>query len=401
MSRLSRRELIRRSVLLTVGTGIGSLLAACGGGGDQTPTTAQSTTQAASAATPTPQPQVSPTAATEAAASPAASPETGAWDDVIAQAKHEGELVLYDGHGGALPSIGFAAEEFSKDFQIRVDVSTMRASEALERVRVEQQSGQAVADVLTVGPTTVYQMLQDDFVQPVGDLPGLERVSQDVWVHVDALGAEYRENAVWEALQFYGILINTRLVPEGEEPRSWRDLTDPKWRGQIIMDDPRAIGGGNYFFTVSLKEFGREFQEALAAQEPVLTRNIADSTNRVARGEFAMMVPFAFGLFAQVRDLPTVKVIIPEEGAVFALHGISIPKTVRHQNAARAFVDYLLSDKVQRNLAENFLRPAVDAAMEAAPPDVRDLLSAKLWGTLTDPTAVQSVIQVAQEIYPE
>lgn len=73
--------------------------------------------------------------------------------------------MLYDGHGGVLPTIGYAAEQFTNDFQIRVDVSTMRASEALERVRVEQQSGQAVADVLTVGATTVYQMLQDDILQ--------------------------------------------------------------------------------------------------------------------------------------------------------------------------------------------------------------------------------------------
>jgi iron(III) transport system substrate-binding protein len=344
-----------------------------------------------------PQPQASPT---QPQGTPSPEAQAGAWDEVVAQAKQEGELVLYDGHGGALPTIGYAAEQFTNDFQIRVNVSTMRASEALERVRVEQQSGQAVADAVTVGITMVYQMLQDDVVQPIGEIPGLERVSPEIFAQVERVGSEYREYAVWEALQFYGILVNAQLVSPDAEPRSWRDLADPKWRGQIIMDDPRAIGGGNYFFTVSLKTFGREFQQALAQQQPVLTRNIADSANRVARGEFALMVPFAFGLFAQIKDLPTVKVIIPEEGAIFALHGISIPKAVRHQNAARAFVDYLLSDKVQQHLAANYLRPAVDSAMEAAPPEVRDLLTAKLWGTLEEPARVQEIIAVAQEIYP-
>jgi iron(III) transport system substrate-binding protein len=398
--RLSRRELIRRSLLAAIGTGISGLLAACGDRG-ATPTAAPASSPAAtptaSAATPMPQPQASPT---QPQGTPSPEAQAGAWDEVVAQAKQEGELVLYDGHGGALPTIGYAAEQFTNDFQIRVNVSTMRASEALERVRVEQQSGQAVADAVTVGITMVYQMLQDDVVQPIGEIPGLERVSPEIFAQVERVGSEYREYAVWEALQFYGILVNAQLVSPDAEPRSWRDLADPKWRGQIIMDDPRAIGGGNYFFTVSLKTFGREFQQALAQQQPVLTRNIADSANRVARGEFALMVPFAFGLFAQIKDLPTVKVIIPEEGAIFALHGISIPKAVRHQNAARAFVDYLLSDKVQQHLAANYLRPAVDSAMEAAPPEVRDLLTAKLWGTLEEPARVQEIIAVAQEIYP-
>jgi iron(III) transport system substrate-binding protein len=226
-------------------------------------------------------------------------------------------------------------------------------------------------------------------------------VSSAIREQVERIGTDYGTYAAWEALQFYGILVNTRLVPPEDEPKSWRDLADPKWRGQLIMDDPRAIGGGHYFFEISLKEFGREFQEQLASLQPVLTRNIAEAASRVARGEFAMMAPFAFGLFAQIKDLPTVKVIIPNEGAMFALHGISIPKKVNHPNAARLFIDFLFSDKVQEHLAQNYLRPAVDSALDAAPEEVRDLLKAKLWGTLEDPARVSEFIKVAQEIYGE
>jgi len=371
--RLSRRELIRRGALTAAGAGLGGLLSAC---------------EARSA--------VSPAGAGSAPAAPAAS----GWEAVVARAQQEASVVLYDGHGGALPTIGYAAEQFAQDFPIQVDVSTMRASEALERVRVEQRAGQSVGDALTVGPVTVWQMRQDDLLQPVGELPALARVSPEVLARVEALGTDFREYAVWEALQFYGILINTRAVSASEAPRSWRELTDPKWQGRIIMDDPRAIGGGNQYFAVSLKKFGQEYQQALAARQPVLTRNIADATNRVARGEFALMVPFAFGLFAQVKDLPTVKVIVPEEGAIFTLHGMAIPKSVRHQNAARVFADYLLSDKIQRHLAANYLRPAVDAAMEAAPPEARDLLNAPLWGIFDEPARAEELIAIAQKIYP-
>src|SRR5262249_31518928 len=37
------------------------------------------------------------------------------------------------------------------------------------------------------------------------------------------------------------LLVNTRLVPEAERPRSLLDLTDPRWRGRVAMAKP---GGG-------------------------------------------------------------------------------------------------------------------------------------------------------------
>ena len=39
------------------------------------------------------------------------------------------------------------------------------------------------------------------------------------------------------------IAINTENVKEGEEPKSWTDLFDPKWKGKIGMQDPLQGGG--------------------------------------------------------------------------------------------------------------------------------------------------------------
>src|SRR5690606_37225274 len=125
-----------------------------------------------------------------------------------------------------------------------------------------------------------------------------------------------------EAVQIYGILINTELVPPEEEPKSWRDLLNPKFAFNMIADDPRAPGGGFVFFSASYDNLGREFHEALAAQRPFFTRAAADAAKRVARGEFAVMFPFALGLYPNVKDLPNVKVIVPEEGAPFVLQGV-------------------------------------------------------------------------------
>ncbi len=60
----------------------------------------------------------------------------------------------------------------------------------------------------------------------------------------------------------YGLAINTNMIPAGQEPKSWKDLTDPKWKGKIISDELYFPGGGQSWFAVTLKTFGREFHDA-------------------------------------------------------------------------------------------------------------------------------------------
>jgi iron(III) transport system substrate-binding protein len=55
-----------------------------------------------------------------------------------------------------------------------------------------------------------------------------------------------------------GLLLNNRLVPPGQEPKSWRDLADPKWKRKILSDDMRAVGGGYVAFFVTAEKAGQE-----------------------------------------------------------------------------------------------------------------------------------------------
>ena len=45
-------------------------------------------------------------------------------------------------------------------------------------------------------------------------------------------------------LTIFTIAINTNLVPPDQEPKTWLDVLDPKWKGKVAMDDPRGSGPG-------------------------------------------------------------------------------------------------------------------------------------------------------------
>ena len=166
------------------------------------------------------------------------------------------------------------------------------------------------------------------------------------------------EYSVPAFMQPMGILINTRLVKEQDIPTSWNDLNDPKWKGKILSDDMRPLGSGNTMFAILEKTMGTDFNQKLAEQKPVFSRDMRNDARRVARGEYAIYIPQIFAFTSDLKGLP-VKVVIPKEGAPFAEMDLAVLKNAPHPNAARLFIDHFLS--VEFAIA---LRERMDASGE-------------------------------------
>jgi iron(III) transport system substrate-binding protein len=306
---------------------------------------------------------------------------------------------MYDGTGGAVPTFEYTTKLLQERYGVRTEYVVMRASEQRERIRVEVRTARVLADALGTGHTTTWAMkFEDASLEEFSErVPSYRRVAPQVRLLMERMRIS-REIAP-TVLQVWGILVNTNLVQASEEPRSWMDLLDAKWRGRIIMDDPRALGGGFVFFSATLKQLGRRYHEALAAQRPILTRSIADAANRVARGEVPVMAPFAVGLYARLagQGLP-LKLIMAREGAPYVVHGISVPRGARHPNAAILLAELMLSEEVQLRFAQDYLVPVISGVGRRAPEAVRAVVTARLWDT-TEPERSAEWLRLAAELY--
>ncbi|MGE4340234.1 MAG: ABC transporter substrate-binding protein, partial [Pigmentiphaga sp.] len=268
------------------------------------------------------------------------------WSAVEAAAKREGKVVLYTSAVGATPHRKIA-ELFEARYGIPVEVLEARGSELRERIRAEQAAGRAIGDVQHNGTTSVELMRRDGNLQPHGGLPNTERLVAPF----DAGAERVASNA-----QCYGILVNRRLVGADTEFRSWKDLTDPRWKGKIISDDMRALGGGSVFFFVMQDEFGQEFHEAMARQELVFSRQIRNDERRVARGEYAIYIPELMPFYTELKGLP-VEFIVPEEGCPYVGFDISMLKDAPHPNAARLLMNFFLEPEAQLEFAKAGFNP--------------------------------------------
>ena len=321
-----------------------------------------------------------------AVTSSAAYAQSANWNDVVAAAKREGKLLIYNGTN--FPIVRKIAVEMQKETGIAIDVLDGRASEIRERIRVEQSTNRTVASLSYSGLTTLFTQTGEGAFQEHGPLPNAQGVIPEL---------ASKGHVLLGSVGMFLLMYDTTLVKPEEVPKSWRDLTDPRWQGKILSDDFRAAGAGNVWFEATYNAFGREYHDKIALQKPVFSRNFPESERRVARGEYPIYLPFNMSEYISLRGLP-IKALVPTEGAAYVPFGAAILKDAPHPNAARVYLNFLLSDIGQTMLAAEGFRPAKPGFESKAAPDVAPLMAGKLLGTTT-PGKLDETTRLATEIY--
>lgn len=310
------------------------------------------------------------------------------WDAVIAAAKKEGKLLLYNGTN--FPIVKKIADRFTAEYGIQTEVLSARTTEIRERIRVEQATNRTVASVTYNGFTTLFTQMQEGVFQEHGTIPNAKSVAEPLKVNGTMLPA---------AVGFFVLMYNTNLVKGDEVPKSWRDIAHPRWQGKILSDDFRAAGAGNVWFEATLNALGKEFHEKVAAQKPVFSRNFPDSERRVARGEYPLYLPFNVSEYPTLQGLP-IKAIVPAEGAAYVPFGMGLLRDAPHPNAGKLFMNYALTQEMQILQATEGYRPAAAGLEDKFPAEVKPLLSGKLLGTTT-PGRLGETTKLATEIYKQ
>jgi iron(III) transport system substrate-binding protein len=143
--------------------------------------------------------------------------------------------------------------------------------------------------------------------------------------------------------------VNRDFVSEAQFNHP-RQLVEPRWKGKIAMDDPTVTGAGSHFFSALVHAYGEDFgRKLLRDQEPVITREKRQLTEWVVRGRYPIgiggvdggdLVIFqAEGLGRNIQGLHA-----PESIALnSASGGVALFNRAPHPNAARVFLDWLLS----------------------------------------------------------
>ena len=281
-------------------------------------------------------------------------------------AKKEGKVVIY-GQGGV--EWAPIAKAFSQRYPgVQVEAQDMRGREAREKVIVEHGAKQVIADLVTSGEQTIASLRKGGFLEPYQS-PELKYVYKEF---IDPLGFRntYRANV-------YGITTNTQVVPPTDEPKRWKDLLNPKFHGKIACQDPRGSGGGFGILAVLSKLYGMEFVHQLAKQNIFFGARNSQLITGLVRGEHGLIFSsnWTDGAFQRARKRAApVKFIKPEEGVRIVEISFVVVKNAPHGNAAKLFVDWVLSEEAQKLITQALDYTPVRKGVAAKSPeaDIQD-----------------------------
>ena len=271
----------------------------------------------------------------------------------VAKAEAEGEILFYthdsDPAGAALTAA------FSKDFpKIKANYLRAQTGALYSKILAERSANRFAADVIQFSeiPTAM------DFRKKSGfDLyESPQGKAYPAAALDDPPGYFFHSGVI-----FMGIAYNSDRVPEAEAPKTWKDLLDPKWRNAISTK--QATSGSQFVQWYELRRlYGDGFWKEFSKQRPKGFDSRAQLFDRLAKGDDKVcgMAEWAGYQLVKEKGAP-VKFVAPADGLPTALIATGVVNKAPHPEAARLFVDWLMSPRGQEVYQTNpfYLYPSL------------------------------------------
>ena len=198
--------------------------------------------------------------------------------------------------------------------------------------------------------------------------------------HLDAYGPEFKSNppGFWTAyfINLNPMMYSAKHVPDDVAPKTWMDLLNPRWSGQLGFQT--AAAGSQYVWWYNLRDvLPPDYWEKLRALKP---RGYASSTQIVAdllNGNLKMGGKVsAYQHVKAVREGQDLKVVYPPEGTPTSSQVTGILSSTKRPNAAKIYIDFMLSKEGQEIWSR--IQGSHSARVDVRVADVPDLKSIKI-----------------------
>ncbi|MDH2926741.1 ABC transporter substrate-binding protein [Lonepinella koalarum] len=262
------------------------------------------------------------------------------------QALAKGRLVVYCSATNEMCEA--VTQEFGKKYDVRT--SFIRNGSGSTFAKVEAEKNNPQADVWYGGT-----------FDPQAQAAELGLLQPYESKHIHEIVERFRDpgkvkgnyaSAIYMGILGYG--VNTeRLKKLGitEVPKCWKDLTDPRLKGEIQIADPQSSGTAYTAIATFVQLWGEQgafdYFKQLHPNISQYTKSGITPSNSAARGEATIGIGFLHDYAVQKQAGAPVELIVPCEGTGYELGGLSIIKGSRNIDNAKLFVDFVLSKEGQ------------------------------------------------------
>ncbi|KXT78801.1 ABC transporter substrate-binding protein [Streptococcus sp. DD13] len=256
------------------------------------------------------------------------------------QSSDGNKLVIYNWGDYIDPEL---LKEFTKETGIQVQYETFDSNEAMY-TKIKQ--GGTTYDIAIPSEYMIAKMMEEGLLEKLDHtkIQGLEHIDSQFLNQSFDPGNHYSVPYFWGTL---GIIYNTKMVDKA--PEHWTDLWRPEYKNQIMMIDGArevmGIGLNSLGYSLNSKN-AQELQEAvdkLYTLTPNIKAIVADEMKGyMIQNNAAIGVSFSGEARQMLEGNEDLRYVVPSEASNLWFDNIVIPKTVKNQDAAYAFINFML-----------------------------------------------------------
>jgi iron(III) transport system substrate-binding protein len=277
------------------------------------------------------------------------------YENVVSAAIRQGRLSIYS------TTDAREVNELLRDFralypQIAVDYADLNSTELYSRFIAEVAAHDGTADLLwSLAMDLQIKLVNDGYTQAYASP---EKPNLPEW-------AIWKNEAFGVTAEPIVMAYNKRLMPAQDVPHTHADLekllrTNPAYKGKVATYNPERSGTGFLYITQDVQVTRDTWQliRAMGRSSLQLYTSTGAMIERVASGEYLLAYDIVgpYALERQAQD-PSVGVILPSDYTLVCSRIALIPADARHPDAAKIFLDYLLSKRGQKMLAQKYMTP--------------------------------------------
>jgi iron(III) transport system substrate-binding protein len=331
------------------------------------------------------------------------------WESTLVAAKKESKVsVITDVTATMRDALTL---DFEKKYGISVDLFGISGREVAPRVAAERKAGQFLWDIYVHGSTTALEaMIPMGAIDPLEPALILPDVKDSKTWRGGAMEFLDPSKTVMVMTPFHRgtIFYNSKLV-SAKEFKSHKDLLNPKWRGKMVVDDPRRAGPGAATFTFFYlhPELGPDFIRALGKQQMTILRDYAQEVDAVGQGRYPLLIGAAdFVAINRAKQGVPIAIVdarqLKEGTDLSPANGtLALFNRAPHPNAAKIYINWLLSKDGQTLFARanGYVSSRLDVPTDHAEPWRAPLPGAIKTYTKEATAVKQKLAPLLQEVF--
>jgi iron(III) transport system substrate-binding protein len=277
-----------------------------------------------------------------------------------ASAQPKGVVTLYTSM--VLNVIEPIVAEFHKRHPgIKIDLLYTGSVQLEQRIFAELEAGDLRADVMWTANPAMFLNLKQRGALMAYRSP-----------HAAAIPASMRDpDGMYYAGRIFhmGIGYNTRLVPKDKVPKTWDEFLE---FGPRAASASPLHSGTNFNMLAAFVQndkLGWQWFEKARKRGMKVVRGTGDVTRGLTSGEFAVVKGIDYVLAAEAARGAPVAFVFPTDGVLSLASPIAIGAKARNPEAAKVFLDFVLSKEGQQLLVSmHYLPVRTDVAPPAGMP---------------------------------